>query len=217
MDWRIALVLPLLLGAAPAPEQTVLDKVLSNVNGDIVTQLDVRQARMLKLRLVTAPADTDADVLRGLENRRLVLAEVNHVALPPPTAPEIAARRREWQASFAPSTDLNTLLDHAGLNEQGLTAWLRDDVRIESYLGQRFGGVPDADRPAEIARWLVTLREHAGLAKFSALNPLATCSPGGLATSVPAGPCSARRSSRSSCPAAAPCSRPPDSGTGRAA
>ncbi len=155
----------LMCGAAPAPAQTVLDKVLSNVNGDVVTQLDVRQARMLKLRLVTGPADTDAEVLRGLENRRLVLAEVNHVALPPPTAPEIAARRRDWQASLGASADLNSLLDHAGLAEPGLTAWLRDDVRIESYLGQRFGGVPDADRPAEIARWLATLREHAGLAK----------------------------------------------------
>jgi hypothetical protein len=152
-------------GAAPAPAQTVLDKVLSNVNGDVVTQLDVRQARMLKLRLVTGPADTDAEVLRGLENRRLVLAEVNHVVLPPPTAPDIAARRRDWQASLGASADLNSLLNHAGLTEQGLTAWLRDDVRIESYLGQRFGGVPDAERPAEIARWLATLREHAGLAK----------------------------------------------------
>ena len=154
-------------GAAPAPAQTVLDKVLSNVNGDVVTQLDVRQARMLKLRLVTGPADADAEVLRGLENRRLVLAEVNHVTLPPPTASDIAARRRDWQASLGgASADLNSLLDHAGLNEQGITSWLRDDVRIESYLGQRFGGVPDAERPAEIARWLATLREHAGLAKF---------------------------------------------------
>jgi len=69
--------------------QTVLDKVLSNVNGEVITQLDVRQARMLKLRLVTATAESDTDVLRGLENRRLALAEVNHVTLPAPAAGDL--------------------------------------------------------------------------------------------------------------------------------
>jgi hypothetical protein len=163
---RVALAVVLvLLGASPAPAQTVLDKVLSNVNGDVVTQLDVRQARMLKLRLVTAPAEMDADVLRGLENRRLVLAEVNHVTLAPPNAADIAARRRNWQSSLGASGDLGPVLDRAGLSEDGLNAWLRDDVRIEAYLGQRFGGVPEVDRPSEIARWLATLREHAGLGK----------------------------------------------------
>ena len=145
--------------------QTVLDKVLSNVNGEVITQLDVRQARMLKLRLVTAAADTDADVLRGLENRRLALAEVSHVTLPAPAAGDIAARRRDWEASVGAGANLPQLLDRAGLSENGLQSWLRDDIRIQLYLAQRFGGVPEGDRPAEISRWLGTLREHAGLGK----------------------------------------------------
>jgi len=145
--------------------QTVLDKVLSNVNGEVITQLDVRQARMLKLRLVTATAESDADVLRGLENRRLALAEVNHVTLPAPAAGDLAARRRDWESTVGAGANLPQLLDRAGLSESGLQSWLRDDVRIQLYLGQRFGGVPEGDRPAEISRWLATLREHAGLPK----------------------------------------------------
>jgi hypothetical protein len=161
--WAAAAALVALVGATSA--QTVLDKVVSNVNGEVITQLDVRQARMLKLRLVTAPAESDADVLRGLENRRLVLSEVSHVTLPAPAAGDLAARRRDWEAAVGAGANLPQLLDRAGLSENGLQSWLRDDVRIQLYLAQRFGGVPETDRPAEIARWVATLREHAGLAK----------------------------------------------------
>ena len=161
---RLAILVSLTAGS-PALAQTVLDKVLSTVNGDVITQLDVRQARMLKLRLVTGPAEADDEVLRGLENRRLVRAEIAHVALAAPTSAEIASRRREWEASLGAGADIPGLLDRAGLTESGLVAWLRDDVRIESYLNQRFGGLPAAERSTEIARYLAMLREHAGLAK----------------------------------------------------
>ena len=160
-------VVVVVASAGAAAAQTVLDRVLSNVNGDVITQLDVRQARMLKLRLVNDVGGTDADILRGLENRRLVLAEVSHVALPAPSAADLAAHRRDWEQSVGAGADLPKLLDNAGLSDQGLTAWIRDDVRIQMYLSQRFGGVPDAERPAEITRWLATLREHAGLGKDS--------------------------------------------------
>ena len=162
-----AAIVMLLAFSVVAFAQSVLDKVLSNVNGEVITQLDVRQARMLKLRLVMAPAEADADVLRGLENRRLVLAEVSHVTLPAPAAGEIAARRRDWEASVGAGANLPQLLDRAGLSESGLQSWLRDDARIEQYLAQRFGGVPEGGRPAEIARWLTTLRERAGLSKWT--------------------------------------------------
>ncbi|MFI5177437.1 MAG: hypothetical protein ACHQO8_02680 [Vicinamibacterales bacterium] len=158
-------IIAVLSTGVPGRAQTVLDKVLSTVNGEVITQLDVRQARMLKLRLVTAPADTDDQVLRGLENRRLVRAEIAHVALSAPSAADLAARRRDWEASLGPGADLPRLLDRAGLTENGLAAWLRDDVRIQAYLEQRFGGLPEADRSAQLARYLVTLREHAGLGK----------------------------------------------------
>ena len=159
--------LTVMFAAGGASAQTVLDKVLSNVNGQVITQLDVRQARMLKLQLVTGPAVEDAEVLRGLENRRLVLAEVAHVSLPAPSSADLASRRLDWQTALGSPADLPALLDRAGLNDAGLSGWLRDDVRIQQYLGQRFGGVREADRPAEIARWLATLREHAGLPKSS--------------------------------------------------
>src|SRR5262249_39787362 len=98
-------------------------------------------------------------------NRRLVLSEVSHVALPPPSADALASRRHDWESSLGPGANIPQLVDRAGLNDAGLNAWIRDDVRIQMYLAQRFGGVPDAERPAHIARWLATLREHAGLGK----------------------------------------------------
>ena len=157
--------------AQATPTQTVLDKVLSSVNGDVITALDVRQAKLLKLQLVVAPAQSDADVLRGLENRRLVLAEVGHVMLTPPTAADIDAHRRDWEATLGSGVDLPRLLDRAGLTDAGLNTWLRNDVRIGLYLAQRFGGVPEAERPAEVERWIATLREHAGLPKTDGKAP----------------------------------------------
>ena len=108
MRHRLAAALAMLVVfGVVVPAQTVLDKVLSNVNGEVITQLDVRQARMLKLRLVTATAESDVDLLRGLENRRLVLSEVNHVTLPAPAAGDLAARRRDWESTVGAGAELS--------------------------------------------------------------------------------------------------------------
>jgi hypothetical protein len=49
------------------------------------------------------------------------------------------------------------------MNESGLDAWFRDDVRIQMLLKQQFGNVPDADRARAPSDWLARLRQRAGL------------------------------------------------------
>ena len=121
--------------ADPSAQETV-ERVLARVDRDfIVTQLDVRQARLL--RLVVAASDTDAGYLDALVNRRLILQEVARYAPAEPPPAAIAARRKDWEATLGGGVDAARLA-RAGMTENALTGWLRDDLRIAAFLERRF-------------------------------------------------------------------------------
>jgi hypothetical protein len=135
----VGLIMAVALGvfeAAPVAGQTTVERILVRVDNDIVTALDVRQARLLKL--VHVDADTEAAVADALVDRRLELAAVARYSPPEPTPDALAARRREWEASLGAGVNVADLLSRAGMNEAGLTGWLRDDLRIQAYLDRRF-------------------------------------------------------------------------------
>src|SRR5689334_4201293 len=93
-----AVALMALSAPAALRAQTVLDQTLSKVTGQVITRLDVRQARLLKL--VRPDATTDDAILRELENRYLILAEVKTAAPTEPTSEERAQRRSDWERSL---------------------------------------------------------------------------------------------------------------------
>jgi hypothetical protein len=137
-----------------------IDRVLQRVAGDVITTLHVRRARLLRL---TPGAGTDEAVLRELVNRRLMLFEVARFNPDPPPDAGVAEARRAWEASLEPGTDVPALLVRAGMRPSALDGWFRDNLRLRAYLAQRFGAVPDAERPAAIAAWIRGLRDRAGL------------------------------------------------------
>jgi hypothetical protein len=154
---------PLVLVAAAAAAQAEIDRVLWNYHGTIVTTIDVWQARQLKL--VSADADTDDKVLRELQNRHLILAEVRRVPPAAPGAGEIQARRREWEATLGQGADVRGLLTKAGMSDKACDTWIADDLRIRAYLKDRFGMLPESERGARADEWLRGLRQRAGLGK----------------------------------------------------
>ncbi len=150
--------------SAPLAAQTTIDRVLVRVHGEIITQSDVRQARLLKLFGPRPDADTtDAALQRELENRRLLLAEVARLPLAEPPAEARAARRQALVAALGPGADLPQLLERAGMTDSGLDEWCRNDLRIEALLDDRFKNIPPASRPAAVAAWVDELRRRAGL------------------------------------------------------
>jgi len=154
----VALVIAGLAVPAGARAQGVVDRTLSSVNGQVILQSDIRQIRLLKL-LKTAGGPDDA-IQNELENRILMLAELGRTT-GEPTAEEKAQRRRQWEASLGSGPPLAARLAEAGMSEAGLEGWLRDDVRLEKYLSQRFGNSPD---PAgAISTWIQGLRRRSGL------------------------------------------------------
>lgn len=131
-------------------QDVVVDQMLVVVNGDLVTQSDVRAARRLQLVPLVASMSDEALIVQLIE-RRLVLAEVARYAPAEPTAEQVAARRASWAASLPAGIDLPQALANAGMREPVLMAWLRDDLRIAAYLDQRFTAAAQPTREQALA------------------------------------------------------------------
>lgn len=139
----LVLAMTLAIGPVQAPAASVtIDRIVARVGDDIIQSLDVRQARLL--HLFGRDVATDAAVLDRLITRRLELADVARYPAAEPTTEDLAARRAAWVATLdardAPA--VAALLRDAGLSEAGLTAWFRDDARIDEVARQRFAGAP---------------------------------------------------------------------------
>jgi hypothetical protein len=156
MRRAIGLAAALCVMAGGLAAQTVLDQVLVRFGGEIITQLDVRQARMLKL--VSVANDTDEAYVEALVNRRLILSDLKRASAPEPSPEAIDAKKRQWEADLGAAGNLAGLLERAGMTDAGLRGWMRDDLRVQAYLDERFAG-----RPADLTSWIATLRQRAGI------------------------------------------------------
>jgi hypothetical protein len=164
---RLWLLVPVLAAralAAPLPQAVEIDRTLQHVYNTAIMSSDVRQAK--QLRLVPESDASNDRVLTALENRLLFLREVGRQAATPATQPStaaIAARRQAWTASWPAGTDVAALLKSAGMTDQMLDGWFRDDLRIAAYIDLRFGATADDARATRLAEWIVELRRRANL------------------------------------------------------
>ena len=135
------------LGRSSSASAQVLDRVLAVVSGQVILASDVRAFLDLGLHerglwdvSEQDPAAREAAALSRLIERRLALDEVNRYrqALPPPARVErdVAAVR----ARFADADAFNRLLAAVGIELDDLRQILRDDIRIEAHVTERFGG-----------------------------------------------------------------------------
>ena len=135
----------LALGAAvslmPAPARgEVIDRILAVVNRELITLSDVAGA--IRLGLVAAPqdgSDPTRAVLDALIDRQLELGETNRYQPPEPSESQIQERMQAVRSRFSTPAVFAQALATSGLSEEQLTLRLREDLRIEAYLNQRFG------------------------------------------------------------------------------
>lgn len=137
----VGAVLLMSLTPASAIQGTqIIDRVLAVVGGQPITLSDVTAA--IRLGLVKG-ASGDADqvqaALNALIERQLQLIEVNRYLPPEPSDAEIDARLAQIRARFDSQAALESTMKDTGVLPALLRAHLRDDLRIESYLRQRFG------------------------------------------------------------------------------
>ena len=95
-------------------------------------------------------------VLSKLIDRELMLAEVDRYAPPEPTAAAIDREVARVRARFASDGAFEAALARSGIDVPHLRETLRDELRIQAYLDQRFTVPPPTED--EIGKYY---REHA--------------------------------------------------------
>lgn len=152
----IALVLAL-ASAVGAQDGRVVDRVLAVVGAQVVTLSDARA--VLEFGLVQPPpgADPTAEALEYLINRQLMLSEVDRYSAPSPDSTLLARRMVALRARFASDEAYARALARCALTETRLRDLVGDNLRIESYLEQRFAAAaqPTAE---EVDRYYVDHR-----------------------------------------------------------
>jgi|SRR4051812_16212072 hypothetical protein len=153
------------LVAAAAPAE-IIDRILAVVDGAIIMQSDVAVAVRLSMVPAASGADPIPAALDALIERRLILEEVDRYAPPDPADADIDRRVSEIRTRAGARFD--TVLLESGLSVEQLRRQVRDDLRIESYLQQRFGAMQPSDD--EIAQYY---REHqAAFTRDGTVTPL---------------------------------------------
>jgi hypothetical protein len=158
----------LLIAVMLAQSGTLIERTLAIVGGRVITWSDQRTA--MALGLVEGGADA---ALERLVERELMLREVERYAPPEPTEAAIEARLTEVRRQAPSPDELRRMLELGAFTEDRLRSWVRDDLRIAAYLGQRFAaaGVPsDQEVAAAYARDRADF-ERSGLT-FEAAAPL---------------------------------------------
>jgi hypothetical protein len=133
-----ALVVLFVLLLAISARAEIIDRVLAILPGQIVTLSDVEAA--IDFGLVEMPSGTDriAVGLTALVDRMLMLNEVRRVVPPEPTDAAIAARVARIRQRFSSPAELSRALAVRGIEESVLRIYAADDLRLASYLDERF-------------------------------------------------------------------------------
>jgi len=136
--------------AAVLLQPQLLDRTLALVGGQPITLSDARAVIELGLIAADRSADPIPGVVGRMVDRELVLREVQRYSPPAPAESAVTARLEEIQQRFSSAAALAGVLDRFGFTEGRLVAWIRDDLRTQAYLAQRFASA-STPTDAEIA------------------------------------------------------------------
>jgi hypothetical protein len=175
---RLVLAIVLALAVMPsvgerlrAEDAEIIDRVLAVVAGDVIMLSDVAAARDLGL----VPADPGPDpvrsVLSRLIDRSLILAEVDRYAPPEPSQQAITEALRAVQSRFPSQSAFDAALARVGLDEKHLSETLRQNLRMRTYLDQRFTADTPERRQTLIDEWVAGLRRRAQIIDLYAASP----------------------------------------------
>jgi hypothetical protein len=173
----------------PSARAETIDRVLAILPGQIVTLSDVEAA--LDLGLVEAPDGSDriSGALSALIDRVLMLNEVRRVVPPEPGIDAINGRLARIRQRFGSPAALARVLEVRGIDEAVLRLYAADDLRLASYLDERFSAaaqptdqevrqagesarerLAEERRRALISAWTAELRRRADVTVLDARN-----------------------------------------------
>jgi len=141
MPLPIRVLAVLMLATLPcAASAQLIDRVLVVVSSEPITLSDVTAAIRFGLVPQAAGENRQDAALEALIDRRLELVEVNRYLPPEPAAAEIDQRLADVRRRFDSTDAFDRALLETGVTAAQLRATVRDNLRIESYIRQRFGG-----------------------------------------------------------------------------
>ena len=153
----------IVLGIASVARAEIIDRVMAVVGGQPITLSDVNA--VLLLRFVEPPQGTRDPLQYALERsieRALMLVEVDRFQPPEPAPVEISLRIEELEQRAGAAGGFDRALAVTGTSRDQLRRHIRDDLRIATYLNQRFGANREAaERTAAIAAWIAEIRRRA--------------------------------------------------------
>jgi hypothetical protein len=154
----------LALWATPSRAE-IIDRALAVVGGVVITQSDARASAELGLASVEGSGDPQAAVLAWLVDRQLMLMEVDRSLPPEPTEEAVTQQLQKVRGRFQSEAEFEKVLRRTGVDEMRLRATLRDQLRIDAYLNQRFGSPPlTAERRAALIKdWVAGLRRRSDI------------------------------------------------------
>jgi hypothetical protein len=147
--------------ALAQPREELVERTLAIVGGRAVTLADATTARALGL--TPDAADLEATIEKLVE-RALVLREVERYAPPDPPGQAIDDAIAAIGSRLS-DAQLAAVLAAGGFTEARLRNWIRDDLRIASYLEQRFAATADlsVEQAAPALRARLSAERRAGL------------------------------------------------------
>jgi hypothetical protein len=116
-------------------QPVMLDRLLATVAGQPITLSDARAARLLR---DTAAGLDDERLVSSLVDRELMRTEVERYAVANPPDAAIGERLHAAAVRAGGDAPFSAALARAGLSSAQARAIVRDDLRIEAYLDQRF-------------------------------------------------------------------------------
>jgi hypothetical protein len=144
------------------PAAAVIDRIMAVVGNDPIMLTDVTAA--IEAHLIEPPAgapDPKAYVLDQLIRRSLMLDEVDRFQPPVPDEGEITVRVAAIERQAGSPAALDHALAVTGMTRDQLRRYIRDDLRIRTYLLERFGADrPEADLKASVDAWAADLRRR---------------------------------------------------------
>jgi hypothetical protein len=160
---RKIVVALLLVVCARVAHAEVIDRIMAVVSGQPITLSDVTAAQ--QFHLIEVPPGTPDPIgfiVDGLIERALILAEVERFQPPEPDPIEITIRIDARERRAGSTAVFDKLLAVTGMTRDQVRRYLRDDLRITTYLNQRFGANIDPnERQAAIKTWISELRKRA--------------------------------------------------------
>lgn len=145
------------------PALDVIDRIMAVVGQQPITLSDVAGA--VQFQLVAVPPETPdrtGYVLDRLIDRTLMLTEVDRFQPPDPDPIEITIRVDAMEQRAGSAAAFEKSLSVTGMTREQLRRFVRDSLRMDIYMAQRFGAMLDPrEHDAAIAGWIAELRRRA--------------------------------------------------------